>query len=126
MKSDIFSKWFCEWESRTRIITKAGNLEPRLMIYDGHLSHLNYDTIKHVRINNVTILKLLPLTTDLLQPLDVSVFKSLKDKWGDVLFKRLKNKRTTLTKAKFSTLLSNDDVWRDAFNLNSIQNGFHK
>ena len=96
------------------------------MIYNGHLSHLNYDTIKHVRINNVTILKLLPLTTDLLQPLDVSVFKSLKDKWGDVLFKRLKNKRTTLTKAKFSTLLSNDDVWRDAFNLNSIQNGFHK
>ena len=126
MKSDIFSKWFCEWESRTRIITEAGNLEPRPMIYNGHLSHLNYDTIKHVRINNVTILKLLPLTTDLLQPLDVSVFKSLKDKWGDVLFKRLKNKRTTLTKAKFSTLLSNDDVWRDAFNLNSIQNGFHK
>ena len=126
MKSDIFSKWFCEWESRTRIITEARNLEPRPMIYNGHLSHLNYDTIKHVRINNVTILKLLPLTTDLLQPLDVSVFKSLKDKWRDVLFKRLKNKRTTLTKAKFSTLLSNDDVWRDAFNLNSIQNGFHK
>ena len=73
MKSDIFSKWFCEWESRTRIITKAGNLEPRLMIYDGHLSHLNYDTIKHARINNVTISKLPPHTTDLLQPLDVSV-----------------------------------------------------
>ena len=86
MKSDIFSKWFCEWESRTRIITEAGSLEPRLMIYDGHLSHLSYNTIKHTRINNVTILKLLLHTTDLLQPLDVSVF---------------------------STLLSSDDVWRE-------------
>ena len=82
MKSDIFSKWFCEWESRTRIITEAGNLEHRLMIYDGHPSHLNYDTIKHAWINNVTTLKLPPHTTDLLQPVDVSVFKSLKDKWG--------------------------------------------
>ena len=110
MKSDIFFKWFCEWESRTRIFTEAGILEPRLMIYYGHLSHLDYDTIKHVRMNNVTILKLPPHTTYLLQPLDLSVFKSLKDKWRTVLFKRLKNKRTALSKAEFSTVLSGKNI----------------
>ena len=51
------------------------------MIYDGHLSHLDYGTIKHARMNTVTISKLLPHTTDLLQPLDDLVFKSLKDKY---------------------------------------------
>ena len=96
------------------------------MIYDGHLSCLSYDTIKHVRMNNVTILKLPPHTTDLLQPLVVSVFKSLKDKWGAVFFKRPKYKRTALSKAEFSTVLSSDAVWRDALNVNSIQNAFCK
>ena len=35
-------------------------------------------------------------------------------------------KQDTLTKAGCSTVFSNDGVWRDAFNVNSIQNRFQK
>ena len=61
-------------------------LEPCLLIYDGLLSHMWYGTIDLACQKIVTIIKLPPHTTDLLQPLDVVVFKSVKDHWGDVLF----------------------------------------
>ena len=126
MKADVFSKWFVEWENKSRTLSEDGNLEPRLMIYDGHLSHMDYATIKHAKENNVIILKLPPHTTDLLQPLDVSVFKSLKEKWGKVLFQRLCKTRSTLSRSEFSNTLSTDEVWKAAFTTESIQNGFRK
>ena len=39
MTIDIFYKWFKLWEQRTQTKDEDGNIEPRLMIYDGHLSH---------------------------------------------------------------------------------------
>ena len=38
---------------------------------------------------DVSIIKLLAHTTELLQPLDVSVFKSLKNHWADILLQWL-------------------------------------
>ena len=78
MKADVFQKWFVEWEARTKTTNNEGELETRLMIYDGHLSHVNYASIKLARETSVTILKLPPHTTCLLQPLNVAVIKSLK------------------------------------------------
>ena len=49
MKADVFHKWFVEWEARTRTTNNQGQLETRLMIYDGHLSQVNYATIKLAR-----------------------------------------------------------------------------
>ena len=74
----------------------------------------------------VTIIKLPPHTTDLLQPLDVSVFKSLKDHWGDLLFKRLHACQSKLSKSEFTTLLCNEAVWKKAFTQENIQHGFRK
>ena len=57
MESNTFCKWFEEWEKSTRIF-KLGNqndLQPRLLIYDGHLSSIWYDTIELARVQNVTI-----------------------------------------------------------------------
>lgn len=99
MRSDIFLKWFKQWEELSWKFKEDGSLEPRVMIYDGHLSHVSYETISFARENKVTVLKLPPHTTDLLQPLDVSVFKSLKEKWGRVLHQRLRKTRSTLTKS---------------------------
>ena len=82
-------------------------LEPRLLLFDGHLSHLLYGTIQHAKEKCVTIIKLPAHTTDLLQPLNVSAFKSLKDNWGSILFNRLmRMKISRLSKSEFSTLLS--------------------
>ena len=74
----------------------------------------------------VTILKLPPHTTDLLQPLDVSVFKALKQKWGQLLHARLRKTRSALTKLEFATAISSDDVWEQSFTKTSIVNGFRK
>ena len=102
-------------------------LESRLLLFDGHLSHLWYGTIQHGKEKNVTTIKLLAHTTDLLQPLDVSVFKLLKDNQGSILFNRLmKMKISRLSKSEFPTLLSSEEVWRKSFSKENIQNGFRK
>ena len=124
MTSETFYKWFEQWEVQTRSFDENGQLENRLLIYDGHLSHIWYGTLEMARAQKVTIIKLPAHTTDLLQPLDVSVFKSLKNHWGDILFKRLRISRSRLTKSEFSTLLSDPEVWGKAFSEKNIKNGF--
>ena len=85
-----------------------------------------YGTIDLVRQKSVTIIKLPPHTTDLLQPLDVVVFKSLKDHSGDALFQRNNTSRLKLSKAEFGTILSSEDVWKKSFSIENIQKGFKK
>ena len=120
MSLDTFYKWFEEWEVKTHS-TKEGELENCLLIYDGYLLHIWYGTLELARAQKVTIIKLPLHTTDLLQPLDLSVFKSLKDCWGDILFRRLKMKHTTrLSKAEFATHLCDPEMWGKAFSPNSF------
>ena len=101
-------------------------LEPQLLIFDDHLSHLRYDTIKLAKEKNVTIIKFPAHTTDVLQPLDVSCFKSLKDYWGKMLFQRVKLRRSKLSKVEFLTIISSEDVWNKSFTESNIINGFNK
>ena len=126
MESDTFYKWLEEWEKTTRTFQEGieNELEPRLLIYDGHLAHVWYGTIELPKVQNVTIIKLPPHTTDLLQPLDVSVFKALKGYWSDILFKRMKTTRNRLTKAEFSSYLCDPEVWAKSLSEDNIKNGF--
>ena len=55
---------------------------PVLLIQDGHGSHLSLDVIQLARENDIHFLCLPAHTTHLLQPLDVSVFKSLKSNFS--------------------------------------------
>ena len=52
--------------------------EPRLLILDGHGSHSTTDFIWNCYINNIFLLFLLPHSSHLLQPLDLSIFSSMK------------------------------------------------
>ena len=101
-------------------------LEPRILIFDGHLSHLWYYTIKLAQEKNVTIIKLPAYTTDVLQPLDVLCFKSLKVYWGKTLFHRVKLRRSKLSKSEFLTIISSKDVWNKSFIKSNIINRFNK
>ena len=111
---------------KTSYYTSDKVLEERLMIYDGHLSHVGFPTLQCAREWKVAILKLPPHTTDLLQQLDVSVFKALIQKWGQLLHERLRKTRSVLKKSKFATAISSDDVWEQSFTKTSIVNGFRK
>ncbi|KAF2889922.1 hypothetical protein ILUMI_16251 [Ignelater luminosus] len=77
MKTTLFHNWF-----RDVFLKNIGFQRPVLLIYDGHVTHISFELIKLAQENQVTIIKLPPHTTHVLQPLDVAVFKGLKTK-GD-------------------------------------------
>lgn len=57
----------------------------RLLIIDGHESHVNVDFLKYAENNNIIVLALPPHLTHKMQPLDVGVFQSLKHAHQTVL-----------------------------------------
>ena len=76
------------------------------------------------RQEKVTIINLPPHTTDLLQPLDVAVFKSLKDHWGDISIQPFRMFRNKLTDSEFGAVLSGEDVWKSALTTENVKQGF--
>ena len=54
------------------------NRQMRLLICDGHDSHITAQFVRHCIDNKIILLLLPPHSSHLLQPLDVGVFKSLK------------------------------------------------
>ena len=55
---------------------------PVLLLTDGHKTHINIDVIDLCRDNGIALFYLPPHMTHALQPLDVAVFKSLKDSFA--------------------------------------------
>lgn len=70
---------FLEWFRHIFLVHTPSN-KPRLLLLDGHASHLGAPLIREAIQNDVTLLCLPPHTTHMLQPLDVAVFRSLKAK----------------------------------------------
>jgi hypothetical protein len=81
MDKPFFTEWFI------KVFVKfASKLNgPKLLLFDGHSSHINLDVINEARLNNIHIIVLPGNTTSILQPLDVCVFKSIKTKWKDIV-----------------------------------------
>ena len=52
---------------------------PVIVVFDGHGSHLTFRTAQVVVDSNISLICLLTHTSHALQPLDVAVFKPLKD-----------------------------------------------
>lgn len=76
MDTEIFHNYF-----EKVLIPNLGEERPALIIYDGHSTHVDARIVELAVRNNVTILKLHPHTSHLLQPLDISLFKSFKAIW---------------------------------------------
>lgn len=64
-------------ENTRRRLGKNGN-EPRLLIFDGHASHLTYEFLDICALYNIIPYVCPPRTTHLIQPLDGSPFRALK------------------------------------------------
>ena len=68
--------WLCVcFELQTR---EKADGRKRLLICDGHDSHISGEFIGHCMNNNILLVVLPPHTSHLLQPLDVSIFSPLK------------------------------------------------
>lgn len=117
MTSTVFHEWFV-------LFTKSVKERPILLLFDGHLSHLDIKTIEEARSNNITILKFPPHTTDLLQPLDRAVFGPLKTAWDKEIHVYQREHQQKLSKADFVNVLGK--VWLTGLSKQNIVSGFSK
>ncbi|XP_026728980.1 uncharacterized protein LOC113498807 [Trichoplusia ni] len=119
METDIFRNYM-----EKVFIPNLGDERPVLLIYDGHGSHVDISVVELATRNGVTILKLPPHTSHLLQPLDVCVFKSFKTRWDAKLVEwQRHNVGVKLPKKEFSKLFAK--IWHE-INPEIIRNGFKK
>ena len=70
---ELFLRWFTDL-----FIPQTRHLGKRMLIIDGHGSHLTLDFIDLARANDIIVYCLPPHTTHVLQPLDVAVYGPLK------------------------------------------------
>lgn len=81
MESAQFLDWFINL-----FIPSTSHLEgKKLLILDGHNSHISIQLIDKATENNIELLCLPAHTSHLLQPLDVGVYKAVKQAWRVLL-----------------------------------------
>jgi len=75
--------------------------ESRLLICDGHDSHISTDFIRHCIANDIVLLLLPPHSSHLLQSLDVGIFSSLKQAMESLLNRFYRTGITKMQKAEW-------------------------
>jgi DDE superfamily endonuclease len=109
------------FEPLTRPINKT---KYRILILDGHGSHLTPEFETFCKDHRIILLCLPAHTSHMLQPLDVSVFSSLKHWYRRAIDSRLRLGDTRIPKAEFLSLYS--EIRDKAMTINNIQSGFRK
>ena len=113
-----FVDWF-----KNLFIPSLPEERPVILILDGHESHVKYEVRQLAIDNGIEIAKLPPHTTHLLQPLDIGVFKPLKDAYDSVAHRFFLAERRYVAKKDFPKLIG--QAWKTCAP-NTIINGFKK
>lgn len=93
------------------------------MLLDGHSSHYNPNVIREAAVNGINLFCLLPNSTHIVQPLDVTPFHSLKSHWHNACEKYMFfPSRKTVTIYNFSKIFS--QAWYQAMISRTIMAGF--
>ncbi|CAF1499166.1 unnamed protein product [Didymodactylos carnosus] len=101
MEEDNFYQWFAEvFLPNVKDIPR-----PILLLWDGHGSHKSVRLLELAIQEQIVCISLPPHTTHVLQPLDVVVFKPIKDKWRQILSNR-RSIKEAVTKDQFPGLLA--------------------
>jgi hypothetical protein len=98
--------------------------EYRILILDGHGSHLTPEFIEHCKNNKIVLLCLPPHTFHMLQPLDVSVFSPLKHWFKRECDNRLRMGDIRISKANFLDIYNKTRP--QALTEKNIRSGFRK
>lgn len=101
---------FADWFFKTVLPYAKRQPGKKVIIGDNLASHVNDNVVEACEQNNIDFVLLPPNSTNLTQPLDVSVFRPMKGHWRTLLteFKStsLGRKYSTLPKAEFPKLLA--------------------
>ena len=106
--TESFFAWFRDcFVPRTSVL--CGPFR-RVLVFDGHNSHITYPVVKMAVEEDILIICLPPNTSHALQLLDVGVFKSMKVIWSEVVIDWfLMNPGINIGKCEFPKLLKK--VW---------------
>ena len=96
---------------------------PVLLIIDGHKTHIQYEVLQLAKANEIEIAKLPPHITHLLQPLDLSLFKPMKEWYDREAHKLFMGDIRYITKRDFPGLIGK--VW-NSYRPEIAINGFKK
>ena len=104
--------------------TQTGRSRRRLLIVDGHSSHVNLPFLEYADANSIIILVLPPHTTHRLQPLDVGLFSPLAQHYSQQLDVVMRNSLgiTSITKHIFWPIFYS--AWQKSFTTENIQSAF--
>ena len=94
----------------------------RILILDGHGSHITLDFIKHCRDHKIILLRLVPHTSHLCQPLDVSLFSPLKTALSTKLDPLLQTEVSRIRKSEWLAAFA--EAREDTFSESNILGGW--
>ncbi|KAI4455434.1 hypothetical protein MML48_9g00003666 [Holotrichia oblita] len=119
MESKIFKNYFVK-----TFIPQLTEQRPILLLCDGHASHVDLEVIDAAIEANITIIQLPLHYSHLLQPLDLTVFRSVRLKWDELLVKwQSENVGKIRNKSKLAEFVG--VVW-NRIDKGVIQPGFEK
>ena len=117
---ELFYFWLKE-----HFLSNAVSRRPLLLLLDGHSSHFEPNTIEFAKMNDIIIFCIPPHTTHECQPLDCSIFRSLKTHWQESCHSFYqRNPGKVITKLNFCTVFK--PAWHSAANPSNIIGGFRK
>ena len=119
MTTKIFHDWFTKF-------VETVDTRPLLLLFNGHLTHLSLAIFDLVIQENISLVKLPAHCTDILQPLDISCFSLLKQKYQKLLteFVHRTGGRQKLSKPVSCNLIPK--IWRKGLTKENLVSGFQK
>ena len=118
--TQLFKGWLTD-----HFLQFAVSARPLLLLLDGHSFHFQPELIQYAKDHNIIVFYLPPHTTHESQPLDASVFRSLKQHWQDVSHSYMQsNPGKLITKYNFSPLLN--QAWSKTMTPSTICSGFRR
>jgi hypothetical protein len=112
-------EWIQHFEKHTLQLKKGAY---RLLILDGHGSHISAEFEAYCKFHNIVTINLPPHSSHLLQPLDVECFSVLKHYYSQELEIFIKAYITHITKAEF--LIAFQKAYAKTMTKNNIKAGF--
>ena len=118
--SELFRGWLTDHFLQFSVAAR-----PLLLILDGHSSHYQPELVPYAKEKDVILFCLPPHTTHESQPLDISVFKPLKQNWQIACHKFMQSHPgKVITKYQFSPFLN--EAWMATMTPANICSGFRK
>ncbi len=118
MDTGLFRDWFME-----HFLSYVTRKRPVLLLMDGHSSHYSPEMIRLAAKEKVILFVLPPNTIQCCQPLDKSVFSSLKSNWRQVCHEFMtENVGKVVGRYDFSSLFC--ETWDRSMTIKNIKSGF--